>query len=86
MSAKRLDLLQPQEVLDYRSSELAIQDRILKTLEERLANPELPPDIVWADTMRLERTKATFLLYNDLMNGYVHALIYMDKAAQLMKE
>lgn len=85
MNDKSLDLLQPQEVLDYRASELAIQDRILKVLEEKLANPELPPDIVWADTMRLARTKATFLLYNDLMNGYVHILIYMDKAQKLFK-
>lgn len=79
MTNKRLDLLQPQEVLDYRANELALQDTLLKYLEKPLINPEAPPSIVYADTMRLEKAKATFLLYNDLMNGFVHTLIQLER-------
>jgi len=75
----RIDLHQSKEVLDYRASELAIQDRFIKYLEKTLDNPEAPPSIVYANTMRLEKAKATLLLYNELMNSYVHTLIQLEQ-------
>lgn len=81
MSVERLDLIQPKEILDYRASELTLQEKYLKGIEKTLDNPELPPSIVYANRMRLEKAKATFMLYNCLMNDYVQTLLitYMDK-------